>query len=145
MSDLRRNIACWYNSIWRFNQYERNKWVATWAARIPAGSRVLDVGAGSAPYRSFFQHCEYKAHDFGQVPELKAHYTELDYISDIVDIPVPDGHFDVVICTEVLEHVPEPIKAIQEMSRILKPGGIHKKYTREKTTLADTTPRSPNQ
>jgi len=44
-------------------------------------------------------------------------------VSDITAIPVPDGTFDVVLCTEVLEHVPEPIEALREFSRILKPGG----------------------
>jgi SAM-dependent methyltransferase len=50
-------------------------------------------------------------------------YTELDYRSDINDIPVPAKSFDVVLCTEVLEHVPEPIKAVKEIGRILKGGG----------------------
>ena len=51
------------------------------------------------------------------------HYTPLDYQSDILEIPVPDQSFDVVLCTEVLEHVPEPIKAVRELTRILRPGG----------------------
>ncbi len=47
----------------------------------------------------------------------------MDYVSDITDIPVHDESFDVIICTEVLEHVPEPIKTVQEFSRIIRPGG----------------------
>ena len=39
------------------------------------------------------------------------------------DIPVDDGHFDRVICNQVLEHVPEPEKAVAELYRVLKPGG----------------------
>ena len=34
-----------------------------------------------------------------------------------------DDSIDMILCTEVLEHVPEPIKAVKEMSRLLKPGG----------------------
>jgi SAM-dependent methyltransferase len=50
----------------------------------------------------------------------------MDYICDITDIPVADESFDVIICTEVLEHVPEPIKVIKEFSRILrKNGGLY--------------------
>jgi hypothetical protein len=37
------------------------------ANRLPSGSRLLDVGAGSCPYRSFFKHCEYKTHDFAEL------------------------------------------------------------------------------
>lgn len=48
----------------------------------------------------------------------------IDIVSDITQIPVSDGSFHVVLCTEVLEHVPDPISALNEMSRILKPGGM---------------------
>jgi SAM-dependent methyltransferase len=70
-----------------------------------------------------FAHCEYHAHDFGLEPGTLGKYTALDYQSDITGIPVPDESFDVILCTEVLEHVPEPIRAIREIARILKPGG----------------------
>ena len=88
---------------------------------------MLDVGAGSAPYRSEFSHCEYRTQDYAklQADQLldKHGYSQLDYECDILHIPVDDGSFDVVLCTEVLEHVPEPIEAIREISRILRPGG----------------------
>jgi SAM-dependent methyltransferase len=108
---------------YRYNRANRDAWVAAQAARTPAGARVLDVGAGVGPYRPLFAHCEYRAHDFAAVPETMGRYTPLDYVSDIVSIPVPDGSFDVVLCTEVLEHVPEPIAAVRELARIVRPGG----------------------
>ena len=113
----------WYARTYRYNVYNRDQWVARQAACIPAGQRVLDVGAGEAPYRSLFDHCEYLIHDFGQTPEMLSKYAKLDYQSDITAIPVADQSFDVILCTEVLEHVPEPICAVYELSRILKPGG----------------------
>ncbi len=113
--------------IYAFNQYQRDRWVAVQAAQVAPGSRVLDVGAGSCPYRDLFAHCEYKTHDFARLqPEQlqgKKGYGAIDYTSDILSIPVPDASFDVILCTEVLEHVPEPIRAVQEFARILKPGG----------------------
>lgn len=39
-------------------------------------------------------------------------------------LPFPDGSFDRVICSEVLEHVPDPDQVLSEISRILKPGGL---------------------
>ena len=36
---------------------------------------------------------------------------------------MPDAGFDLVLCTEMLEHVPEPIRVVRELARILKPGG----------------------
>ena len=50
-------------------------------------------------------------------------YGAIDYESDISSIPVPDNAFDVVLCTEVLEHTPEPIEAMREIARIVRPGG----------------------
>lgn len=105
-----------------FNKSGRDKWMVIQAAKIRPGSRVLDVGAGTGPYRHLFSHCEYKSHDFAQEPSTIGRYTALDYQSDVLAIPVPDASFDVVLCTEVLEHVPEPIRAVREMARILRPG-----------------------
>ncbi len=50
-------------------------------------------------------------------------YGKLDIISDITSIPAPDSSFDAIMCIEVLEHLPDPIKAIQEFYRLLKPNG----------------------
>jgi SAM-dependent methyltransferase len=123
MSGAMGRLATWRSSIWNFNVARRDAWVAELAKGVPAGSRVLDVGAGSGRYRESFAHCEYRTQDFGQEPATIGRYTKLDYESDITAIPVPDGSFDVILCTEVLEHVPEPVKAIREIARILKPGG----------------------
>ena len=115
------------DEIHDFNQRSRDRWVRAKAKTIPAGSRILDIGAGTCPYRSFFVHCDYKTHDFKKYKGIKLgntkEYSEIDYESDITNIPVPDKFFDVILCTEVLEHVPEPIEALREMARILRRGG----------------------
>ena len=113
--------------IHHFNQNERDLWVHRKARGTPDGSRVLDVGAGTCQYRPFFGHCEYRAHDFKKYEGVKLGnttvYGDIDYVSDIENIPVSSESFDLILCTEVLEHVPEPIEAMREMSRIIKPGG----------------------
>jgi SAM-dependent methyltransferase len=48
---------------------------------------------------------------------------EVDIICDILDIP-NSQKFDAVLCTEVLEHVPDPVKALEKMSQLLRPGGV---------------------
>lgn len=110
-------------SIFRFNAYNRHQWMSEIAKAIPPGSDILDAGAGAGPYREFFSHCNYKTQDFCKTPSTQDKYTEMDYICDITEIPVPDESFDVILCSEVLEHVPEPIKVIEEFSRILRQGG----------------------
>lgn len=112
--------------LFNFNQVLRDQWVRAQAESLTAGSRVLDVGAGSASYREFFKHCKYFTQDFAQLDPaqlLHGAYAKVDYVSDAASIPVESGSFDAVICTEVLEHVPEPIIVVSEISRVLRPGG----------------------
>lgn len=115
------------SEIHNFNQLNRDHWVREKAKTVFKGASVLDVGAGTCPYRSFFSHCDYKTHDFKKYTGEKlggtTEYGKIDFVSDISNIPVMDNSFDVVLCTEVLEHVSEPIKAIEEIVRILKPNG----------------------
>jgi len=109
-----------------FNVLNRDAWIASQAMELPKGSRVLDAGAGSCPYRACFSHCEYQTQDFTnlQGEQLSGgQYGEMDYICDIASVPVEDGSFDAVLCSEVLEHVADPVKVVQEFARILKPGG----------------------
>jgi SAM-dependent methyltransferase len=109
-----------------FNLRNRDRWIARQAAEISSGSRVLDVGAGSAPYRALFAHCDYRTQDFAQLKDEQLRhgaYTVIDFVCQADAIPVPDASLDVVLCTEVLEHVPDPIAVVREFGRIVAPGG----------------------
>jgi SAM-dependent methyltransferase len=44
-------------------------------------------------------------------------------VADVQDLPFRDGSFDVVVANYVLHHVPDPARAVSEMSRVLRPGG----------------------
>jgi len=110
--------------LFAFNQHRRDLWVEAEARALRDGAKVLDVGAGTCRYRHLFEHCEYRAQDACRLDQdTYRAYGAIDLISDICEIPVEDASHDVILCTEVLEHVPEPIKAIEEFARILKLGG----------------------
>jgi len=91
------------------------------ATEIPPGSRLLDVGAGDSPYRELFRHVRYETADW----EMSFHVADevLQHVGPAHAIPVGDGEFDAVLCTQVLEHVPNPAEVIQELFRVLAPGG----------------------
>ena len=91
------------------------------AARLPDGARVLDAGAGEAPYRELFAHCEYLTQDWPSSPHAGGRGA--DVVADLHDLPLADGEFDFVVCTEVLEHLAEPAQALRELRRVLRRGG----------------------
>lgn len=123
---LERQALTDNDDVYSFNPGSRDRWVADRARSVELGCRVLDVGAGTAPYKGLFSHCKYETQDFVQYEGYKGsegQYAQIDYVSDITAIPVPDESFDVILCTEVLEHVPYPIESLKEMVRVTKPGG----------------------
>lgn len=114
------------------NESSRAKWIEETLKKVPAGLKILDAGAGESQFKKFCSHLKYTSQDFGKyngVGDGKGLQTKtfdnskLDIVSDITSIPVPDKSFDAILCTEVFEHIPEPILAIKEFSRILKPDG----------------------
>jgi len=83
---------------------------------------VLDVGGGDRftkwlrEYKDFFRNCDYKTMDYDSS-------TGADIVGDIHSIPLKDESVDGIICNAVLEHVNDPIRAVQEMHRVMKRGG----------------------
>lgn len=66
-----------------------------------------------------------------------------DVKADICDLPFEDNSFDFILCNHVLEHIPNDVKAMQELLRILRPGGtailqIPQELDREKTFEDDS-------
>jgi len=132
MFNLRKAFFVRKSEVGTRNQKNREKWLEKTLRKIPAGSRILDAGAGELKYKSFCTHLNYVSQDFAQYDgkgNRKGLYkgswdqSKLDIISDITDIPEPDASFDTIMCVEVFEHLPEPIKAIKEFARLLKPKG----------------------
>lgn len=85
--------------------------------------RVLDVGCGSKPYGNIFKNVtEYVGMEFDSPENRKR--TGPDVFYDGRHFPFEDSSFDSVISTEVLEHVFNPDEHLQEVLRVLKPGGV---------------------
>jgi len=97
------------------------QFVKTAASAVPPGSRVLDAGAGDCQYKSFFGRMHYESADFCQVDKA---YADIKYVCDLTSIPVPCDYYDLVVCTQVLEHVSNPKEVVAELHRVLKPGGF---------------------
>lgn len=98
-----------------------DRFAHTAGATLPDGALVLDAGAGDGAYRHHFDHARYESADFLAVD--KPYAPDITYVGDLADIEVEDDRFDLVLLTQVLEHLPEPLAVLTEMRRVLRPGG----------------------
>jgi SAM-dependent methyltransferase len=86
--------------------------------RLSPGMRILDYGCADVPYRRFFPaDAAYLAADLPGNP-----YATLEIAPDGT-VPVEDESVDVVLSTQVLEHVIDPQSYLNECRRVLRPGG----------------------
>lgn len=86
--------------------------------------RVLDIGCGNSPFRHLLDSTQVRYQGIDVETAASFGYANPDVIYyDGKTIPFDDGTFDAVLCTEVLEHVPEPGPFVAELQRVLKPGG----------------------
>jgi SAM-dependent methyltransferase len=95
------------------------------AAMIPAGSRVLDFGAGTGEQARILTEKGFDvvAIDLGDSSLARDRvYPVTDY--DGRTIPLPDASVDVIFSSNVLEHVEDLPPAFREFRRVLKPGGV---------------------
>lgn len=80
-----------------------------------SSGRTLDLGGGDKPYRRYFPN---------SISADIEKTAGVDVVADAHNLSVfKNGEFDCVLCTEVLEHLHTPEKAVREMYRVLKPGG----------------------
>jgi SAM-dependent methyltransferase len=91
-------------------------------ARFPVAYRLLDLGCGTQPYAQVYQPWAKNAYAV-DVPFTAIIKTRLDAFSDAQFLPFANHTYDVVICTEVMEHIPDPSRMLSEIHRILTGSG----------------------
>jgi dolichol-phosphate mannosyltransferase len=106
----------------RYWQRARHRIVLEFLAVSPRRATVLDIGCGSSRI----------IQDLPQVIGLDILLPKLRFLrdrhsplvqGDIFALPFPDAAFDAVICSEVIEHIPDRPSLFGELTRILRPGG----------------------
>ena len=93
--------------------------IALESVRTESEIKILDYGCGFSPYRSLFPNSDYRRADFPREDGDK-----LDYLfSENSLVEEADSTFDLILSTQVLEHVKIPNAYLRECYRLLKPGG----------------------
>jgi len=90
--------------------------------KLKDGVRILDAGSGRVEE-------QYLRNDFlgsgAELVTLDLFAGEgVDHVVDVAEMPFGDDEFDIVLCTQVLEHVPNPEAVCRELYRVLRPGGV---------------------
>jgi SAM-dependent methyltransferase len=84
---------------------------------------LLDVGCGMKPYETNFSPFVDTYLGLEYSPDSGYRGNRADLCGDAAALPLDDDSVDTILCTEVMEHLPEPERAIAEFSRVLRPGG----------------------
>lgn len=110
----------------------RLAWIEEYSAGL-FGKRILDVGCGGGILSESMarQGAHVLGLDMGKEPLQVARLhalesgVEVNYRQDTVEALAEElpGHFDVVTCMEMLEHVPNPASVVRACARLAKPGG----------------------
>lgn len=128
----------------------RREWISAAIRKYcPRDGRGLEIGPGSGIYipvlksacqevyvsdceRAYLESIEKR---YGADPRLHI------VVDDITRSQLPDNHFDLILCTEVVEHIADSRPAFQHIARILKPGGILVLSTPQRYSLLEMTAR----
>lgn len=130
---LRRLLGTKSTTVGTHNKAIRDQWLEKQLRALPDKVRLLDAGAGECANRVFCNHLVYVSQDFAQyygdgdgsgLQTGTWDASGVDIVCDITKIPEPDCSFDAVLCSEVFEHLPNPLLALSEFSRLLKSDGI---------------------
>jgi SAM-dependent methyltransferase len=115
-SPYRPHLPSWRQPLYL---HLRPLWLALEQSLGTCRGRVLDIGCGLQPYRSFLnpEVTEYVGVD------REGPLSSPTVVGDAMSLPFPDESFDVVLSTQVLEHLPKPADAVREAVRVLRRGG----------------------
>jgi SAM-dependent methyltransferase len=96
-----------------------------WKQELPRGGRLLDVGCGSQPYRPWIERggLSYVGVDWPSSPSQASSDT-VQWDLTTTPWPFEDASFDAILCTEVLEHYPDPPRLVAECARVCRPGTL---------------------
>ena len=108
-----------YYHLRRFNEVTK---LLTFLGKISKGDHIIDIGCGRGIYQKALRKSIYLGCDLnGQNLKRAVKAPNAEYVcADANHLPFIDNSFDIVLCSEVLEHLDSPLKTVKELARASK-------------------------
>ena len=94
---------------------------------LPPGAKILDAGCGSGRNMVEFARVgTVTGVEISDASIARARERGIGEVvqSSITELPLPDDRFDVAVCLDVIEHIEDDLRALRELRRVVRPGGI---------------------
>lgn len=118
-----------YDSCFAYSRWRLDALLDRYLAKEGQGRRLLDVGCGTGHHMASLCKRGFKVAGVDGSEEMIAHArannpnAQIER-SDVDNLPFADSSFDFVLCVEVLRYLPDFTKCVNEIARVLKPGGV---------------------
>ena len=120
-----------FRNRYRFVSARLKKYAAAENKAAPGFESALNLGTGEGDYDRMIAGycvqvlgCDVNEEDLAHARTLNQGVMNLRYeLNNALELTYPDNHFDLVVSSEVIEHVGQPEKMVQEIYRVLRPGG----------------------
>lgn len=118
-----------YRDLFSYGRYRLDRMMEGFLPSEGGGRRVLDVGCGTGHQMAALAQRGYEVAGV-DLSEGMLHHARINnpgaevHLAGVDQLPFETGSFDYVICIEVLRHLRDSTPAVEEISRVLKPGGM---------------------
>ncbi len=117
-----------FASCFRYSRRRLDDCLERWLPQRGDGLRLLDVGCGTGHHMARLIERGFTVAGVDGSDEMLQHARAINpgaelHLSDVESLPFPDSSFDYILCVEVLRYLPSSRRCLQEMARVLKPGG----------------------
>jgi SAM-dependent methyltransferase len=118
-----------YASCFSYSRWRLDALLQLYLPERGDGRRLLDVGCGTGHHMASLRERGFEVAGVDGSVEMIAHARANNpgaqiKVADVDSLPFPDSSFDFVLCIEVLRYLPDFTRCVNEIARVLKPGGV---------------------
>jgi ubiquinone/menaquinone biosynthesis C-methylase UbiE len=118
-----------YRSCFTYSRKQLDRWLDRLLPEQAGGLRLLDVGCGTGHHMARLARRGFEVAGVDGSEDMLKHARANNpgaeiRRADVEQLPFADASFDYIVCIEVLRYLPDSSRALREMARVLRPGGV---------------------